>query len=60
MKALGLSYITLNKNLNEAEQYLKKAQRMLSEHGAMKSIKEIKMKLQELKEKKDNKTHLND
>lgn len=33
---------------------------MLSEHGAGKSIKEIKMKLQELKEKKNNKLHFND
>lgn len=41
--------------LNEAEQCLKKAQKLLSEHGVGKSIKEIKGKLQEIKELKDQK-----
>lgn len=48
LKVLGTVHMR-NKNTNEAEHYLKKAQKILHEQGHPKLVKEIKTKLTLLK-----------
>ena len=51
MKVLGSVHMK-NSNINEAEHYLKKAQKILHEQGMPKLVKEIKVKLNFLRELK--------
>ena len=57
MKVLGTVHLS-NKNLNEADHYLKKGQKILHEQGFPKLVKEIKAKLAILKEMKEDKKWL--
>ena len=54
MKVLGTVNLSV-KNMTEADQYLKKAQKILHEQGYPKLVKEIKSKMAILKDAKEDK-----
>ena len=54
LKMLGLVFVS-EQDLNSAEHYLKRAQKILQDQGNAKLVKEIKSKLSTLKETRDKK-----